>query len=311
MNLHLPIVPSNLDKWPWLNKIDEFPSTSPDGRPWPKISIVTPSFNQAQYLEETIRSVLLQGYPNIEYIIIDGGSTDGSIEIIKKYEQWLSYWVSEKDNGQVDAIHKGFNRSTGIIGGWINSDDLYLPGAFHKVAGQFCQSSSNMQIISGKTILTDENLAKRTVAGGVDFSINNLKRGCILPQQSTFFSMQLFRKLGGLDNKYSLAFDYDFWLRASRIATVKVISEELAIWRLYQDIKSIKFRKAQIREAMQAVYREYGKIPGIWLGRYVNEFFPSLSIIKNRPHRISIIITRALFYYLGATYLKIRGCYED
>ena len=115
----------------------QLPETMSDGHPWPRISIVTPSYNQGQFIEETIRSVLQQGYPNLEYIIIDGGSTDNSVEIIKKYEEYLTYWVSEPDDGQYDAINKGFSRATGEIMAWLNSDDMYVPWTFKTVAEIF------------------------------------------------------------------------------------------------------------------------------------------------------------------------------
>ena len=120
--------------WPWTIETPRLPPTYPDGSPWPSISIITPSYNQGHFIEETIRSVLLQGYPNLEYIIIDGGSTDETLPIIKKYEPWISFWVSEPDRGQSHAINKGFARSRGSILAWINSDDYYYEGAFEAVA---------------------------------------------------------------------------------------------------------------------------------------------------------------------------------
>ncbi|HAX95810.1 MAG TPA: glycosyltransferase, partial [Prolixibacteraceae bacterium] len=125
----------------------------PDGSPWPKISVVTPSYNQGQFIEETIRSVLLQGYPNLEYIVMDGGSTDGSVKIIKKYEPWLSYWVSEPDRGQSHAINKGINRAAGEILFWLNSDDLCLPGAFFKAAESFSQYPNQKLVIGQAQII--------------------------------------------------------------------------------------------------------------------------------------------------------------
>ncbi len=125
--------------WPWTEASPPLPAALPDGEPWPRISIVTPSFNQAQYLEETIRSVLLQGYPNLEYFVFDGGSTDGSADILRRYDAFLDGWVSERDKGQSDAINKGFARCTGTIVNWLCSDDILLPGALGQVGGAFVE----------------------------------------------------------------------------------------------------------------------------------------------------------------------------
>ena len=127
--------------WPWTEEGSQLPDVMPDGSEWPRISIVTPSYNQGQFIEETIRSVLLQGYPNLEYIIIDGGSADSTIEIIKNYEPWISYWVSEKDSGQSDALNKGFALSNGVICAYINSDDIFLPNAMAKVISAYANNS--------------------------------------------------------------------------------------------------------------------------------------------------------------------------
>ena len=123
---------------------------------WPRISIVTPSYNQAEFLEKTILSILNQNYPNLEYIIIDGVSTDGSVEIIKKYERYLAYWISERDNGQADAINKGFKIATGDFIAWQNSDDVYLPGSFFKVIEKF-EKYPNPDIVFGNVYLINES----------------------------------------------------------------------------------------------------------------------------------------------------------
>src|SRR5262249_30682863 len=130
----LPPPPLGKSGWPWTRGRLVLPPKRPDGSPWPRLSIITPSYNQGQFIEETIRSVLLQGYPDLEYMIIDGGSTDNTVEIIRKYDPWLEYWVSERDRGQSHAINKGFRRSSGALLGWLNSDDVLLPNALATVA---------------------------------------------------------------------------------------------------------------------------------------------------------------------------------
>src|SRR5262245_25235628 len=130
----LPPAPPGKSGWPWTIESSRLPVRRADGSAWPKVTIVTPSFNQGQFIEETIRSILLQGYPDLEYMVIDGGSTDDSVEIIRKYERWLNYWATENDRGQAHAINKAISRATGEIFNWINSDDPLLPSALSTIA---------------------------------------------------------------------------------------------------------------------------------------------------------------------------------
>jgi glycosyltransferase involved in cell wall biosynthesis len=181
----------------------------------PKISIVTVSYNQAEYLEHTINSVLSQNYPNLEYIIIDGGSDDGSLDIIKKYEKYFSYWISEKDSGMYDAIQKGFENSTGEIMAWINSDDYYHPGSFNVVSEIF-SSFPEVEWLQGIPSAIDEK--NRTVYvrqfrkwSKFDFYMNDTDH---IQQESTFWRRSLWEKVGSkLNTDLKYAGDYELWLR--------------------------------------------------------------------------------------------------
>ena len=186
---------------------------------YPKISIVTPSFNQGQYLEQTILSVINQKYPNLEYIIIDGGSTDNSVEIIKKYENYLTYWVSEPDKGQYDAINKGFSKTSGEILAWLNSDDMYVPWTFQTVAEIF-NKFEFINWISGIHGFWNINGTMINVTKYYVYVRDFIKNGFYSPsvrsiqQESTFWRRDIWVKSGGkLNTSYNYAADFELWKR--------------------------------------------------------------------------------------------------
>jgi glycosyltransferase involved in cell wall biosynthesis len=209
----LPKSQSGKSGWPWTEGTPRVPLRMADGTPWPLISIVTPSLNQGKFLEETIRSVLLQGYPNLEYIIIDGGSTDDSVEIIKKYEAWVSYWVSEKDRGQSDAINKGWEKSRGEIVAYLNSDDLYTPGALAEVAQHF-NDHPGCAVVHGHTIVIDQEGYEGDIFGS-RFDLISSVDGCndSIAQPSAFIKKKALLDIGFMDENLHRAMDFDLWLR--------------------------------------------------------------------------------------------------
>jgi len=200
--------------WPWDKSLHQISETILNSKRWPKITIISPSYNQIKYLEETIRSVLLQNYPNLEYIIIDGGSTDGSVEIIKKYEPWLSYWVSEPDKGQTYAIKKGMDRATGDLVNWLNSDDILLPGALIALSNVYLSSHNKDAVYCGHSKRIDDHGNILSISK-VHY-VNKIDR--VLPQApplaggiqaSRFLTKQAWDKVGGLRLDLNYTMDSD------------------------------------------------------------------------------------------------------
>ncbi len=210
----LPPPPPGARGWPWT-KESETISNGPDhDRDWPRISIVTPSYNQGQFIEETLRSILLQGYPDIEYIVIDGGSTDDSASIIEKYSPWLSYWISEPDNGQPHAINKGLERCTGEIVAYINSDDTYLKNTFSRVARAFRSDPAPNWVIGACYVIYDRDHPQRCdIPRFTDDLEAWYGRRCGLPQPSTFLSREIVTQNGFFEESLSHGFDHEYWIR--------------------------------------------------------------------------------------------------
>jgi glycosyltransferase involved in cell wall biosynthesis len=241
MNLStFPICHVKNEGWPFL--IGKPAIVFDPGIAWPRISIVTPSFNQGKYIEETIRSVLLQNYPNLEYIIIDGGSTDETIAIIKKYEPWISYWVSESDKGQSDAINKGIKHCTGEIFNWLNSDDWYEPEAFFEIASAFLRDNT-LQIVSGYENHIGLEGQIETCEG--TFLLETFEQTielCQIAQPSTFFKLNTIRAIGGVSDDLHFIMDGEMWLKLLlRFGTKHFLKIEhvLVNFRLHENSKTV------------------------------------------------------------------------
>jgi len=228
---------------------------------WPRISIVTPSYNQGQFLERTILSVLNQNYPNLEYIIMDGGSTDGSVEIIRKYEMYLAYWVSEKDDGQSHAIKNGFAKSTGKILAWLNSDDVYLPGTLLRVGRTF-REKPNIDVVYGNKYLTDEEdriIGERRLTPCIPFvsTPGFLYGGFGVYQPASFWATDLYDRVGEIDPSFVHCMDNDLFARfALAHARLKFVREYFTGFRIHRDSKTSTLRLIAKKER-QVVRAKY------------------------------------------------------
>jgi glycosyltransferase involved in cell wall biosynthesis len=210
----------------------------------PKISVVTPSYNQARYLEQTIESVLSQGVEDLEYIIMDGGSRDGSADVIRRHEKHLAYWQSTPDGGQVTALSAGFRRCTGDICCWLNSDDTFTPGTLKKVRSLF-QENEGLELVYGDYFVLQPDgrlIAKPKIA--FDFDIC-LAVFLMIPQPSAFWTRRIYDSVGGLNCDYRLAFDYDLFLKIGRATrdrpdAIRHIHDYWSMFRIHDASKSVR-----------------------------------------------------------------------
>jgi len=235
----------------------------------PLVSIVTPSFNQSRFLESAIRSVLALDYPHIEFIVIDGGSIDGSVEVIQKYADKLAFWVSEPDMGQADAVNKGFAQAKGEVFAWLNSDDTYEAQAVSEAVG-FLQENPGIGMVYGDANFIDE---KGLVIGRFPAAQTNyrrLRQGYVhIPQQAAFWRASLWRQVGPLDTSLYFAMDYDLWVRLARISELRYHPRVWANFRLHGDSKTI-LDDDRCWPEMLRVHRRNG---GSWFSLIVAKYY--------------------------------------
>jgi len=238
----------------------------------PIVTVITPSYNQARFLEDTIQSVLRQEYPSLEYLIIDGGSTDGSVDIIRRYESQLAYWVSEPDSGQADAINKGLARASGKYVGWLNSDDVYLPGAIYRAVATFAEFPGTSMVYANGIKIDEEGNPIAWPRYG-QYSLLDLLSMHIIHQPTVFMCRESVESVQRLDPTYHFLLDHHLWIRLARTGSLVFVDEFWAGARDHSQAKNTSQRQGFVIEA----------------GRIIDEMsqFPDVAdLMRQHPHQI-------------------------
>jgi GT2 family glycosyltransferase len=271
-----------------------------------RVSIVTANLNQGDYLEQALTSVLDQGYPDLEYIVIDGGSTDQSVDIIRRYSNRLAFWTSEPDRGQSHAINKGLARATGAIVGWLNADDLYLPGSLARVASTFA-ANADLGLLYGNCWIRDEASGlSRAWSGFRPAGLETLLAEANgIPQPSAFVRRSVLVRTGVLDESMHLAMDYDLWLRVYKHASVRSIDEPLSLIRDHPRTKTRRDAPGFVFEFIRALDQFYAGSdvpPAAWRVRsraYARLYYAAaanVAVGEGKPLSAAPWLGRALRY---------------
>lgn len=253
----LPPPPEGKTGWPWTEQSKPMADTAPDGRPWPKVSIVTPTYNQGGFIEEAIRSVLLQGYPDLEYIVIDGGSTDETVDIIKKYEPWLTYWESQPDRGQSHAINKGLLKSTGSLFNWHNSDDVLAPDSLAVTVAAMVKYPQAGYAHGYRIIIDDKGVVlgdtkhnygdKEVFLPELPTILTKLKAGC---QPGCLMDRQVLVDAGMVDENLHYIMDVDVLARIAFEKPPVYVPFPVVYLRVYSAVKSAQWNTQRARERL-------------------------------------------------------------
>ena len=259
---------------------------------FPKVSIVIPSYNQGQFLEASIRSVLDQDYPHIEILVVDGASKDSSVEVIRKYADHFTWWVSEKDKGHADALNKGFSHATGDILAWLNSDDIYHPGAVSEAVA-FLKAHPEVGMVYADADLIDDagQAIGKFAAKQTDYRA--MLRGSVhIPQATTFFRADLWRKVGPLDLSLFFAFDYDLWVKLAKISEIRYVPRVWADFRMHDSGKSVVNDDRCYPDMLRVYEREMGKgLSQLWFRAKARRLFYAWL-----PWRLRLWLRKALTF---------------
>ncbi|MBZ5627428.1 MAG: glycosyltransferase [Acidobacteriia bacterium] len=297
---NFPSPPAGKTGWPWDTPIRRLPEKMPNGQPWPKISVVTPAYNQAQYLEETIRSVLLQGYPNLEYIVIDDEATDHTPEIIQKYEPWLAYTARQKNRGQGNAINHGFRFSSGELMGWLNSDDVLLPRALERSALARRRDPKVKVTCGFRQVIDSQSKLMRDWIHPLPEKFD-LARCCYIAQETVLWNREVWEKVGPLEEHWRVILDYEYWQRLMAHGyEFTLLPYFLGQFRSYAQGKTSAMADAMQRECETLYARYVGREMTVWDAFEQSNLWIKYRLLRGVPRRMfhSALVSRAVLRWV-------------